>query len=184
MQKILIPYDGSENGLRVVRYAASLAIKALRRAAGIAECAGAFAAESTRRLVRAADRALASRRVRHHSRAARQFSMPKKFNTKVRSRVGSPANEIALHVRETQCDAIIMGSVAESDSRLGDRFGRHQDIRSGRGPGDSDQVGAARSPGRFGVCFCAEQMTEPARPASTLLIGRRTCQSRSLRPPR
>ena len=41
---------------------------------------------------------------------ARQILDAAEVQYQVRSRVGSPANEIALHVRETQCDAIIMGT--------------------------------------------------------------------------
>ena len=42
--------------------------------------------------------------------AARQILDAEEVQYKVRSRVGSPANEIARHVHETQCDAIIMGT--------------------------------------------------------------------------
>ena len=41
---------------------------------------------------------------------ARQILDAAEVQYQVRSRVGSPANEIARHVHETQCDAIIMGT--------------------------------------------------------------------------
>ncbi len=110
MQKILIPCDGSENGLRVMRYAASLAKKLsevrlellnvqeplpqkIHAALSEQEIARWQAGESDIIL-----------------EAARQILDAEEVQYKVRSRVGSPANEIALHVHETQCDAIIMGT--------------------------------------------------------------------------
>ena len=41
---------------------------------------------------------------------ARQILDAKDVQYQVSTRVGSPANEIARHVHETQCDAIIMGT--------------------------------------------------------------------------
>ena len=41
---------------------------------------------------------------------ARQILDAKDVHYQVSTRVGSPANEIARHAHETQCDAIIMGT--------------------------------------------------------------------------
>ena len=110
MRKILIPCDGSDNGLRVVRYAASLAIRLsdvqlellnvqeplpqkVHAALSEQEIARWQAGESNRIL-----------------QPAMQILDVEEVQYQVRSRVGSPANEIARHVHETQCDAIIMGT--------------------------------------------------------------------------
>ena len=147
MHKILIPCDGSDNGLRVVRYAASLAIRLsdvqlelLNVQEPLPQKVHAALSEQVIARWQAGESDIILEPVRRILDA-------EEVQYKVRSRVGSPANEIALHVHETQCDAIIMGRPwPESDSQLGNRFGRHQGYLPGPGPGDSDQVSAARSP--------------------------------------
>jgi len=110
MQKILIPCDGLDNGLRVVRYAASLAIRLSDVQLELLNVQ-----EPLPKKVHAAlsEQVIA----RWHAgeadlilQPARQILDAEEVQYQVRSRVGSPANEIALHVRETQCDAIIMGT--------------------------------------------------------------------------
>ena len=110
MRKILIPCDGSDNGLRVVRYAASLAIRLSDVQLELLNVQEPFphkvhAALAEQEIARwqagEADLIL---------QPARQILDAEEVQYQVRSRVGSPANEIALHVHETQCDAIIMGT--------------------------------------------------------------------------
>ena len=110
MKKILIPCDGSENGLRVVRYAASLAIKLLDVQLELLNVQ-----EPLPQKVHAAlsEQMIARWQAGESDiilEAARQILDAEEVRYKVRSRVGSPANEIALHVHEARCDAIIMGT--------------------------------------------------------------------------
>jgi nucleotide-binding universal stress UspA family protein len=114
MQKILIPCDGSENGLRVLRYAASLAIKLsdvqlelLNVQEPLPQKVHAALSEQEIARWQAGESDIILE-------AARQILDAEEVQYKVRSRVGSPANEIALHVHETQCDAIIMGTRGRS----------------------------------------------------------------------
>jgi nucleotide-binding universal stress UspA family protein len=110
MRKILIPCDGSDNGLRVVRYAASLAIRLsdvqlelLNVQEPLPQKVHAALSEQVIARWQAGEADLILQ-------PARQILDAEEVQYQVRSRVGSPANEIALHVRETQCDAIIMGT--------------------------------------------------------------------------
>ena len=110
MQKILIPCDGSDNGLRVVRYAASLSIRLsdvqlelLNVQEPLPQKVHAALSEQVIARWQAGEADLILQ-------PARQILDAEEVQYQVRSRVGSPANEIALHVRETQCDAIIMGT--------------------------------------------------------------------------
>jgi nucleotide-binding universal stress UspA family protein len=110
MRTILIPCDGSDNALRAVRYAASLAkelsdvqLELLNVQDPLPQ--KVHAALSEQEIVNwqagEADIIL---------QPARQILDAEEVQYQVRSRVGSPANEIARHVHETQCDAIIMGT--------------------------------------------------------------------------
>ena len=110
MRKILIPCDGSDNALRAVRYAASLAkelsdvqLELLNVQEPLPEKVHAALSEQeiARWQTGEADLIL---------QPARQILDAEDVKYQARSRVGSPANEIARHVRETQCDAIVMGT--------------------------------------------------------------------------
>jgi nucleotide-binding universal stress UspA family protein len=110
MQKILIPCDGSDNGLRVARYAASLAIRVsdvqlelLNVQEPLPQKVHAALSEQVIARWQAVEADLILQ-------PARQILDAEGVQYQVRSRVGSPATEIALHVHETQCDAIIMGT--------------------------------------------------------------------------
>ncbi len=110
MRKILIPCDGSDNALRAVRYAASLAkelsdvqLELLNVQEPLPEKVHAALSEQeiARWQTGEADLIL---------QPARQILDAEDVKYQARSRVGSPANEIARHVRETLCDAIVMGT--------------------------------------------------------------------------
>lgn len=112
MQKILLPFDGSDNALRAVRYAASLA-KALGNVelellhvqdpmlAQARQFAGMSPAEIERRQADEAGRVL---------QPARQILDAEGVPYQVRCRTGAPAGEIAQQVYEAHCDAVIMGT--------------------------------------------------------------------------
>ena len=110
VRKILVPCDGSDNSLRAVRYAASLAkelsdvrLELLNVQDPLPQ--KVYTALSEQEIARwqagEADIIL---------HPARQILDAEEVQYQVRTRVGSPANEIARHVHETQCDAIIMGT--------------------------------------------------------------------------
>ena len=110
MRTILIPCDGSDNALRAVRYAASLAkelpdvrLELLNVQDPLPQQVHAALSEQEIAQWRAGEADLVLQ-------PARQILEAEEVQYQVRTRVGSPANEIAQHVRETQCDAIIMGT--------------------------------------------------------------------------
>lgn len=110
MRTILIPCDGSDNALRAVRYAASLAkelsdvhLELLNVQDPLPQKVHAVLSEQEIARWQAGETDLILR-------PARQILDAKEVQYQVRTRVGSPANEIARHVHETQCDAIIMGT--------------------------------------------------------------------------
>ena len=110
MRTILIPCDGSDNALRAVRYAASLAkelsdvhLELLNVQDALPQKVHAALSEQEIERWRAGEADLILQ-------PARQILDAEEVQYQVRTRVGSPANEIARHVHETHCDAIIMGT--------------------------------------------------------------------------
>jgi nucleotide-binding universal stress UspA family protein len=110
MRKILIPCDGSDNALRAVRYTASLAkeipdtqLELLNVQEPVPQKVHGALSEQEIAQWQAGEADLILQ-------PARQILDAAEVRYQVRSRVGSPANEIARHVHETQCDAIIMGT--------------------------------------------------------------------------
>lgn len=111
MRKILIPCDGSDNALRAVRYAASVAkdlsnvqleLLYVHDPMLLKVYADLFAQGTEHnRQADEANRILQS---------AKQILDTEGVPYQIHWRVGSPANEIAQHVHETHCDAIIMGT--------------------------------------------------------------------------
>ncbi len=99
MQKILLPFDGSENALRAVRYAVSLAkqlavqIKLLHMQdpVPIKVHAGSSDKKIRHRQTDKSERIL---------QPARQLLNAEELPYQVRCRPGSPVNEIALHAHE------------------------------------------------------------------------------------
>ena len=110
MRTILIPCDGSDNALRAVRYAASLAkalpdvrLELLNVQDPLPQKVHAALSEQEIAHWRAGEADLILK-------PARRILDAEHVQYKVSARVGSPADEIARHVHETQCDAIIMGT--------------------------------------------------------------------------
>jgi nucleotide-binding universal stress UspA family protein len=110
MQKILIPCDGSANAVRAVQYAADLAKKIpdvrldllyVEDPVLMRECAILPPDEKKKIQCAQADRVL------HEAREVLEAAgIP--YQESIRS--GPPASEIALHVMEKACDAVIMGT--------------------------------------------------------------------------
>lgn len=110
MRKLLIPCDGSDNALRAVRYAASLAkelsdveLELLNVQDPLPQKVHSVLSEQEIAHWQAGEADLILQ-------PAREILDAEEVRYQVRTRVGSPANEIARHVQETQCDAIIMGT--------------------------------------------------------------------------
>jgi len=110
MRTILIPCDGSDNALRAVRYAASLAkelpdvhLELLIVQDPLPQTVYAALAEQEIAHWRAGEADLILQ-------PAREILDAKNVQYQVSTCVGSPANEIARHAHETKCDAIIMGT--------------------------------------------------------------------------
>lgn len=110
MRKILVPCDGSENALRAARYAASLAKELPDVQLELLYVSdpvplGLHAALSAEELARdQADKAI------QMLSPARRMLDATGVRYRMRWSAGSPAEEIARHVHEAQCDAIIMGT--------------------------------------------------------------------------
>lgn len=110
MQKILVPCDGSANAVRAVRHAANL-LKTLpdtrlellyvEDPALMRDCAILPPEERKKIQCEEADRIL---------REARDALQAAGVPYQEAIRTGPPASEIALHVQENDCDAIIMGT--------------------------------------------------------------------------
>ncbi|HEY0848051.1 MAG TPA: universal stress protein [Noviherbaspirillum sp.] len=110
MQKILVPCDGSDNALRAVRYAVSLAkmipgveleLLNVQDPVLLREHANQTTETIEKRQAEEAGRVL---------HPARQILDAEGIPYQVRSRNGSPANEIARQVHDSHCDAIVMGT--------------------------------------------------------------------------
>lgn len=111
MRKILIPCDGSDTALRAVQYAASMAndLSDVQLALLYVQdpiLLDVYADSSVQEIehnlqVEEANRILLS---------AKQTLDTAGVPYQVHVRVGSPANEIAQHVSEKQCNEIIMGT--------------------------------------------------------------------------
>lgn len=108
--KILIPCDGSENSLRAVRYAASLArelpqlqVELLNVQDPLPQKVHAALSEQEIEQFQAGQAELILQ-------PAKQILDAGEVSYNVRFRVGSPADEITRYVNETFCDAIVMGT--------------------------------------------------------------------------
>lgn len=110
MRKILVPCDGSDSALRAVRYAASAAKERPDIQLELLNVQdpvplGPHAVQTGKEIEQwQADEAV---RV---LQSAREILDSEGVSYQIRCRAGPPANEIARHAKETQCDAIIMGT--------------------------------------------------------------------------
>lgn len=111
MKKILVPFDGSDNALRAIHYAATVAIKTqdveiillhVLDPMVFKSQAALLSPDELSRLcpVEAANVIDPARQILDH--AGVQYA--------VRCRVGAAAGAIASEVNESQCDGIIMGT--------------------------------------------------------------------------
>jgi len=110
MKKILVPCDGSENALRAVRHAASLAkmvpgvqleLLNVQDPVLLREHAAATIQEIERWQSDEANRIF---------QPAKQILDADGISYQVARRTGSPAREIVHHLADTHCDAIVMGT--------------------------------------------------------------------------
>ena len=110
MRRILVPVDGSDNALRAVRYAASLAkelpdvqLELLNVQDPLPNHVRAVLSESDIARWQSGYSSLVLE-------PATQILDASHVPYRVGSRVGSPANEISQQVHDRECDAIIMGT--------------------------------------------------------------------------
>jgi len=111
MRKILIPCDRSDNALRAVRYAASVAKDLSDVQLELLYVHDPMLLKSYADLLM--QDAEHNRQIDETNRIlqpAKQILDTAGVSYQTHWRVGSPANEIAQHVNETHCDAIIMGT--------------------------------------------------------------------------
>ncbi|MGV3742505.1 MAG: universal stress protein [Burkholderiaceae bacterium] len=114
MQKIVVPCDGSENAVRAVRYAADLAGKIrdvqlhllyVEDPVLMRQCAMLPPGEQEKFRCAEKDRIL---------QEARDLLASSGVSFQEYIRTGPPADEIAHHVQEAGCDAVIMGTRGRS----------------------------------------------------------------------
>lgn len=110
MRKILIPCDGSENALRAVEYATSLGnelsdvqIELLYVQDPLPQKVYTYLSKDQIAQFQAAQADLILQ-------PAKQILDGRGIPCQVRFRIGSPADEIARHVKETHSDTVIMGT--------------------------------------------------------------------------
>ncbi|HYD96254.1 MAG TPA: universal stress protein [Noviherbaspirillum sp.] len=110
MPKILVPCDGSDNALRAVRHAASLAkliqgteieLLNVQDPVLLRDHVTRSALEIERMQADEAGRVL---------HPARRVLEAERIPYQVRRRSGTPASEIAQQVHESHCDAVVMGT--------------------------------------------------------------------------
>lgn len=110
MRKILVPIDGSDNALRAVRYAASLAKELSDARLELLNVQDPLPMKVHAAL---SEDEIAEWRSGYSKlvlEPATQILDAIHVPYRVGSRVGSPATEILQQVRDTECDAIIMGT--------------------------------------------------------------------------
>jgi nucleotide-binding universal stress UspA family protein len=110
VRTILIPCDGSDNALRAVRYAASLAKELSDVQLELLNVQDPLPQKVHTALTEPEIANWQAGEADIILQPARQILDAEGVQYRVHTRVGSPANEIARHVHETLCDAIIMGT--------------------------------------------------------------------------
>ncbi len=111
MEKILVPFDGSENSLRAVQYAAKFA----KMTTPPSHIELLFVEDPVPLRLHAS---LSSQEIeRIESSEAERILQPARallesagISYQARWRAGSPGNEIALQVHESGCTAVVMGT--------------------------------------------------------------------------
>lgn len=112
MRKILIPCDGSDNALRAVRYAASVATRRSDVQLELLYVQNAVPLNLHASLSTQEIEAMQTDESNRVLQAAKQILDDAGVPYQLRwcAGAGSTAQQIARHVHETQCDAIIMGT--------------------------------------------------------------------------
>lgn len=110
MQKILLPFDGSENALRAVRYAASLAQKDPSLELQLLHVLDPMPLRSHAALNHAEITAFYSKQASAVLEPARQTLEQAGIRCSQHYRIGDPVGEIAAQVHEKGFDGVIMGT--------------------------------------------------------------------------
>lgn len=111
MKKILVPFDGSDNALRAVRYAATLAEEKPSLQIFLLHVLDPVTFKSQAALLSPADLSrLCPDEAVQVLGPARQILDHAGIAYQVQCRVGAAAGEIAQQVHESGCDGVIMGT--------------------------------------------------------------------------
>lgn len=110
MQKVLVPFDGSDNALRAVRYAASAAREKPDLQLELLHVLDPMSLRSNAAYTQDQLRELQAAEAERLLRPARQVLEQAGIPAYAGWRAGSAAGEIASHVREGGFDGVIMGT--------------------------------------------------------------------------
>lgn len=111
MKKILVPFDGSDNALRAIHYAATVAIEAPDVEIVLLHVLDPMIFKSQAALLSPDELSrLCPAEAAHVIDPARQILDHAGVGYTVRCRVGAAAGAIASEVYESRCDGIIMGT--------------------------------------------------------------------------
>lgn len=110
MQKILIPFDGSPNSLRAVRYAATAVQEKPTLELELLHVLDPMSLRSHATLTNIEINDLYASEADQVLQPARQILDQAGIPYQARYRVGAAASEIAAQVRETGCDGVVMGT--------------------------------------------------------------------------
>lgn len=110
MNKILVPFDGSESAVRAVRYAAALAGCGAARQLELLYVANSMPIGTQGMLSQDQLDERATAETEQALQPARRILDDAGIAYEASSRIGSAANEITKHVEESGCDGIVMGT--------------------------------------------------------------------------
>ncbi len=110
MRKILVPFDGSDSAIRALRHAISVAKENPALQIELLNVVDPMPLRAHASMTNQEISRLQENEAEQTLHPARKLLDSAGVAYQAHSRVGSPANEIAEHVRETGCEAIIMGT--------------------------------------------------------------------------
>ncbi|MDQ1833550.1 universal stress protein [Massilia scottii] len=111
MKKILVPFDGSDNALRAIHYAATVAIDTAGVELVLLHVLDPMTFKSPATLLSPDELSrLCPVEAAHIIEPARQILDLADIRYTIRCRVGAAAGAIASEVYESQCDGVIMGT--------------------------------------------------------------------------
>jgi nucleotide-binding universal stress UspA family protein len=110
MKKILVPFDGSDNSLRALRYVVTLAQEHASLKVELLHVLDPMTVKPDTVMNQEQINHLYEQEADKVLRFARQILDETSLLYEQHFRIGDPANEIAAQVREKECDGVVMGT--------------------------------------------------------------------------